>query len=226
MPLPLQFYEGYLPFDKSGDWFYQACEVLALLMVLGILGVTAAGVVKRLPADVNADVLLSGRGAAAAAAAASSGSDGKGRLSSSPMDKYAVAIIASACLLLAAILHPNLNNNWFTDVAWTFALYLEAVALFPQIAFFYKRKTHDTYATSFVFVFAVSRVLHFLFWMSSYHELNDKAADAVHKRYPGVMVILAQVVNLLLSGEYLWEYVKVARADSAAPLLPTSIRSL
>lgn len=40
---PLQFYEGYLPFDKSGDWFYQACEVLALLMVLGILAVTMAG---------------------------------------------------------------------------------------------------------------------------------------------------------------------------------------
>jgi hypothetical protein len=33
----LQFYEGYLPFDKSGDWFYQTCEVLALLMVAGLL---------------------------------------------------------------------------------------------------------------------------------------------------------------------------------------------
>jgi hypothetical protein len=31
-------YEGYLPFDRSGDWFYQACESLALLMVLGLLG--------------------------------------------------------------------------------------------------------------------------------------------------------------------------------------------
>lgn len=26
-------YEGYLPYDKSGDWFYQACEVTGLLLV-------------------------------------------------------------------------------------------------------------------------------------------------------------------------------------------------
>ncbi|RYG50126.1 hypothetical protein EON67_05845 [archaeon] len=32
----LQLHEGYLPFDKSGDWFYQLCEVLVLLLV-GVL---------------------------------------------------------------------------------------------------------------------------------------------------------------------------------------------
>lgn len=31
------------------------------------------------------------------------------------------------------IVHPGLNNNWFTDVAWTFALYLEAAAIVPQL---------------------------------------------------------------------------------------------
>lgn len=30
-------YEGYLPYDRSGDWFYQACEILGFLMVLGLL---------------------------------------------------------------------------------------------------------------------------------------------------------------------------------------------
>ena len=33
LSLSAQFYEGYLPFDKSGDWFYQACEILALVQV-------------------------------------------------------------------------------------------------------------------------------------------------------------------------------------------------
>lgn len=26
------FFEGYLPFDSSGDWFYQTVEVLTLLL--------------------------------------------------------------------------------------------------------------------------------------------------------------------------------------------------
>lgn len=30
-------YEGYLPFDKSGDWFYQATEVLSLAEVAVLL---------------------------------------------------------------------------------------------------------------------------------------------------------------------------------------------
>ncbi len=33
----LQIYEGYLPFDRSGDWFYQACEIIALLQVLSLI---------------------------------------------------------------------------------------------------------------------------------------------------------------------------------------------
>lgn len=36
-------------------------------------------------------------------------------------------------LVLAVLLHPSLNNNFYTDTAWAFALYLEAVAIFPQI---------------------------------------------------------------------------------------------
>ena len=30
-------YEGYLPYDRSGDWLYQFCEATALLLVLGLL---------------------------------------------------------------------------------------------------------------------------------------------------------------------------------------------
>lgn len=32
--LSIIFYSGYLPLDKSGDWFYQFCEVLSLIVTL------------------------------------------------------------------------------------------------------------------------------------------------------------------------------------------------
>ena len=42
-------------------------------------------------------------------------------------------------LCLAQIIHPALNGNALTDISWTFALYLEAVAVFPQIYMFFKK---------------------------------------------------------------------------------------
>ena len=81
-----------------------------------------------------------------------------------------VVYIAVPSLLLAVILHPSLNGNWFTDVAWTWALYLEAVAIVPQLWMFQRarEKEVEPYTANFAFLIAVSRILHFVFWLSSY----------------------------------------------------------
>jgi ER lumen protein retaining receptor len=176
------FYEGYLPFDKSGDWFYQACEVTALLMVVGLL-VAAFFVYPRSNKDKAADSFINLQSYAPFVT-----------------QDYAVAWIALPCLLLALILHPNLNNNFFTDTAWTFALYLEALAILPQLSMFHRQhdKEIEPFTANFVFGVAAARLLTFLFWLSSYHELNDKYAETFHKRYPGVMVVLSQVRSRLI----------------------------
>ena len=77
---------------------------------------------------------------------------------------------------IALFLHPTLNGNWYTDVAWTIALYLEAVAILPQLLMFQKshEKEVEPFTANFVFFTAVARLMHFVFWLSSYHELNDK----------------------------------------------------
>ena len=62
----------------------------------------------------------------------------------------------------------------------------------------------------------------FLFWLSSYHELNDKYADALHRKYPGVMVVLSQVVNLLLVADYMYVFMVTARSRRPV-LLPQTI---
>ena len=66
-----------------------------------------------------------------------------------------------------------------------------------------------------------ARALHLVFWASSFHELNDKAADAaVARRIPGHFVVVAQAVNLLFMADYVWAYLIAARAKK--PFLPTS----
>lgn len=196
-------YEGYLPFDKSGDWFYQTCEVIALVMVAGLIFVFHGPFSsQQKSSNAKNDAFF------------------EFKLPASVSHAWIVA----PCLVLAVILHPNLNGNWFTDTAWTFALYLEALAMLPQMALFQNQRknselTVDGYTQNFVFGMAIARVLNFLFWVSSYHELNDKYAETFHRKYPGVMVVLSQVVSLLVMCEYIYMYLAAARDKNKRPLL-------
>lgn len=166
------FYEGYLPYDRSGDWFYQTCEVLSLIMVLGML-VAATFVYPRHQKDAVAD--------------------GFGGWYI-PSALGALWLIVPS-LLIALIFHPSLNGNFFTDSAWAFAVYLEAVAIFPQLTMFQRSRDKEVemFTGNFVFGVALARLLHFVFWLSSYHELNNKYAETFHQKYPGMMVVIGQV---------------------------------
>lgn len=108
------FYEGYLPYDKSGDWFYQTSEVLALIMVI-VLIVYVVGI---LPQTYSA-------------------TKDTFKLNLVPgftlAPEVRVLQLVLPAFILAIIFHPSLNNNILTDTAWTFALYLEAVAMIPQV---------------------------------------------------------------------------------------------
>jgi ER lumen protein retaining receptor len=193
-------YEGYLPYDRSGDWFYQATEVLALALVIGLV-VAVTFVFNR----------SYGRGA-----------DSFGAKYIPP--QLGVVYLVAPALLLAILLHPSLNGNWLTDVAWTFALYLEAVAILPQLYMFQKAmdKEIEPFTANFVFLVAVARMMHFVFWLSSFHELNDKYATHFGGKYPGHLVLLSQMVNLLLMGDYIYYYMASARSGKPV-LLPQTI---
>lgn len=197
------FYEGYLPYDRSGDWFYQVCEVLCLAMVCFLI--VAGTVLSRRPSgDKEHDSF---------------------RLLPFVPKHLGALVLVVPCFVLALIFHPSLNSNFLTDTAWTFALYLEAVAILPQLVMFYrqskKEEEVETYTANFVFGVAAARILSFVFWLSSYHELNDKYAETFHRKYPGALVVLAQVVNLALLVDYVWIYLRAARR--AGPILIRSV---
>jgi ER lumen protein retaining receptor len=198
-------YEGYLPYDRSGDWLFKATEAGALVIVLALIGCVLGPF--RASYKPGADRFsLPGLPAALGA-----------------------VVLAVPALLFAVLLHPNLNGNFVTDTAWAFALYLEAVAMLPQFVLFDSARSDrsaeiseiEPLEANFVFALAVARALHLVFWASSFHELNDKAADAaVQRKFPGHFVVVAQAINLLFMADYVWAYLLAARAKK--PFLPTS----
>lgn len=66
--------------------------------------------------------------------------------------------LALGCLVLALILHPHLNAFMPADVCWTFALYLESMAVLPQLFMFQKDKRVEPFTTHFLAGQAASRV--------------------------------------------------------------------
>jgi uncharacterized protein with PQ loop repeat len=66
--------------------------------------------------------------------------------------------LAVGCFILALILHPYLNAFMPADVCWTFALYLESMAVLPQLFMFQKDKRVEPFTTHFLAGQAASRV--------------------------------------------------------------------
>ena len=137
-------YDGYLPFDSSGDFIYRLSEVISLLSCSFVLYLMNF----RFHKSYNHD-----------------------------LDSFKWYFFAIPACILAVLFHPNLNSTFFGDFTWTFALYLESVAMFPQIDVFRKKGGEiEGFTSHYVASSGFSRILHFIFWVVSFQELNDASS--------------------------------------------------
>lgn len=187
-------HEGYLPYDKSGDWLYHVVETLSLLCA----GVATACVAVRFSSSYNAK------------------DDAFGNFHI-PSEFGAVFLIGP-CFLAAAIFHPNLNKDWVSDVSWTFSMYLESLAIMPQLYMFQKQagEAVETLVSHFVFALGFARIVEMAFWMSSFHEL----ADVNGSKFVGILVLVVQFVHVALMADFFYFYA-IALKSGMPMQLPT-----
>merc|ERR1712008_167226 len=97
-------------------------------------------------------------------------------------------------LILAILIHPPLNSDFFSDVAWTYSMYLETVALIPQLYMFQKQASGvvELLTAHFVAALGFGRLLEFCFWIYSYQELVTLSGS----KGPGYMALFSQFVQL------------------------------
>lgn len=182
------FYDGYLPYDSSGDWLYQVIEVVSLLCVGVLIFIT----VVTYKNTYNAT------------------EDDFGKVKSIPT-QFGPVILVVPAFVLAVLLHPSLNRNIFTDIGWTFAMYLETVAIMPQFYMLQKaNRAVEPWVSHFVFSVGLSRVFLIVFWTSSFHELTDKHSIGITGGWVGIFVLLAQIAHMLVMAEFCYLYLKSA----------------
>jgi hypothetical protein len=188
-------HEGYLPYDKSGDWLYHFIEISALAFTASALW----GITGPFKSSYQADC------------------DKFGEFN--VPKGYGAVYLAGPIFVIAILFHPSLNSDFISDVAWTYAMYLESVAVIPQLYMFQKQTNGvvELLTAHFVAALGFGRLMEFIFWIYSYKEL----ATASGSTLPGYLAILSQFVQLALMVDFFWYYFKAVK--NATPLvLPTS----
>lgn len=168
------FKQEYLPYDSSGDWFYQSCEIVSLLMCLHICN----------------------------------------RLKLSREDILPAPFLIIPTLAFALFAHPTLNSFFLTDCAWGFSMYLESVALIPQLLLLKKRKGDvEVFSTHFIAACGTSQLFSMIFWLFSYRELNQiyvAASINLLAGFAGYFVLLAKIAECVFVADFFYYYVKSA----------------
>jgi ER lumen protein retaining receptor len=184
-------HEGYLPYDKSGDWLYHFIEITSLIFTASAL----YGCMVPFKGTYQAD------------------QDGFGELN--VPRGYGAVYIAAPVLLIAILIHPNLNADFLSDTAWTYAMYLESTALVPQLYMFQKQASGvvELLTAHFVAALGFGRLMEFFFWIYSYHELANSSGS----RLPGYLALFSQFLQLILMVDFFWYYYVAVK--NATPLV-------
>jgi len=121
-----------------------------------------------------------------------------------------------ACILLAYFLHGDLNNSPFFDTVWTVSLFIDTIALLPQLWMLGKLGGQVESLTShFVACLVISRSLSLAFWSYGYKEIAPLKGGA---NFAGYAILLANCVQLLLCADFMYYYLKAATQGSKLTL--------
>merc|ERR1719408_830830 len=135
-------------------------------------------------------------------------------------DSFPISVqnVVMGCFILAVVVHPNLDRRPLFDILWTTGCYLETLSMLPQLWMLSKIGGEVEALTShFVVLSALSRVFSLIFWYRGFAELRPPNGGF---NFPGYGVIGAHVVQLLLSCDFVFLYLKSFRHAKMA--LPTS----
>jgi len=126
------------------------------------------------------------------------------------LDQIKPLHLALPALVLACVYGPNWNESSLSNVAWSFALYLEAVAVMPQLVMFTMGKKPASFMAHFLFVVAVAKALAFGFW--SWYFYTYAVPECIY-------IVGSQAVQLVIMGDFIYRYVHCVASQIPLPLL-------
>lgn len=119
-----------------------------------------------------------------------------------------------SCIIFAGILHPSLQEGPLFSFSWTACLYLDVMALMPQIIMM-ERGAGKVAAPicHFVAATAASRLVDLWFWLFNFQSVGDYMPGEFH--FSGWLIIFFHVLHLLLVADFMYYYMKARLSGSS-----------
>ena len=80
-------------------------------------------------------------------------------------DTFRYIFLVAPCLALALLIHYSMA---ITEILWTFSIYLESVAILPQLVLMQRTQNIDNLTGNYVFLLGMYRGLYILNWIYRY----------------------------------------------------------
>jgi len=116
-------------------------------------------------------------------------------------DTFRVTFLVIPCFMLAVFVNHDFS---IVEVLWTFSIYLESVAILPQLVLLQRTKNIDTLTSNYVFLLGSYRALYLLNWIYRYW---------TEPGYRQWIVWTSGFVQTLLYCDFFYYYVESWRKD-------------
>jgi len=120
------------------------------------------------------------------------------------LDTMPIWNVAGAAILLGFSFHGNLNHSLFFDKARTSGMWLDTVAMLPQLWMLVAKGGEvEALTANYVALIFMGKALSFWFWFTGYPELApaDGGFNSV-----GFIIITAHSLQLLFSADFMYHY--------------------
>nr|GMC85349.1 putative ER lumen protein-retaining receptor C28H8.4 [Ipomoea batatas] len=137
-------------------------------------------------------------------------------------DNFALYYVVVPCAVLALLIHPTTSHHLVNKVFWAFCVYMEAVAVLPQLRVMQNTKIIEPFTSHYVFALGVARFLSCAHWVL---QVLDSSGDLLvalgHGLWPP-MVLISEVVQTFILADFCYYY-RFWRTACVAPSFWSSI---
>lgn len=128
-----------------------------------------------------------------------------------------------ACAIFALALHGDLNHSFFFDSMWTMSMNVETVAMLPQLWTLCMRGGEvEGLTANYVAANFLNACCRASFWWYGHAEIG-KAETSWYFVAAGYWVVIAHILQVLLSADFMYHYFQHACGLTQKFVLPSSI---
>ncbi|XP_053212082.1 ER lumen protein-retaining receptor-like [Panonychus citri] len=109
-------------------------------------------------------------------------------------DTFRVEFLLAPCALLALVLNHEFS---FLEILWTFSIYLEAVAILPQLFMVSKTGEAETITSHYLFCLGSYRALYIFNWIYRYY----------FEDFKDLIPVIAGIVQTVLYCDFFYLYI-------------------